>query len=260
MARECAKRLRVGSCVSILAAAASPAAFAGDWYVDVNGANCATATGGATDPFCSLGDALAVAVDGDTIHVAAGTYFENVVIAADVTLLGTSGAASTTIDGSSAGTVIEIASDAVVVLDGFTITHGFAGFGTSGGGILVRKRASLAITDSVVQDNTADPAGGGGIKVEKAVLTLDRCSVLDNHAKDYGGGIFNDGGTVSIAASSILRNTNGDGWNVARGAGISSRNGTLTVTDSRVETNSAFGVGGGIYVYSGSATVTQSTI
>src|SRR5262245_65800367 len=77
-----------------LAAAAgpivAPVAVAGDWYVDASASNCATATGGPSAPFCTIGDALAVAVNGDTIHVAAGKYAEHFVVTADVALVGTS--------------------------------------------------------------------------------------------------------------------------------------------------------------------------
>src|SRR5262245_19835834 len=95
----------------------APRASASDWYVRVQAANCASGTGGPNDPFCAIASALAVATSGDTIHVAPGVYFENLVVAADVTLLGTSGAAVTVIDGGRIGSVVEIAASAAVAID-----------------------------------------------------------------------------------------------------------------------------------------------
>src|SRR5687767_11189027 len=90
-----------------------PIARAGDWYVDANAGNCATATGGPSDPFCTITDALEVAVDGDTIHVAPGTYFETLIVDQDVKVVGTGGAAATIVDGQRTGSsVVEIGNGA----------------------------------------------------------------------------------------------------------------------------------------------------
>ena len=68
------------------------AAFLQDWYVDIQDANCGTGTGTTpVDPFCNIMDAVTAAADGDTIHIAPGTYLENVVLDKDLTLIGTGG-------------------------------------------------------------------------------------------------------------------------------------------------------------------------
>src|SRR5262245_8791945 len=83
----------------------SAVARASDWYVDANNANCASGTGGPNDPFCRIADAVAAAVDGDTLLISPASYFENVVLDKDLTLIGTAGYATTIVDGSSAGSV-----------------------------------------------------------------------------------------------------------------------------------------------------------
>ncbi|MCP3915061.1 MAG: DUF1565 domain-containing protein [bacterium] len=46
----------------------------GDLYVDGLHATCATGNGSEASPFCTIGEAIAAAQPGDTIHVAPGTY------------------------------------------------------------------------------------------------------------------------------------------------------------------------------------------
>ena len=62
-----------------------------DWYVDVNAPGCPTGTGTQADPFCDIMDAVAAASDDDTIHIAPGTYYENLVIDKNLSLIGTGG-------------------------------------------------------------------------------------------------------------------------------------------------------------------------
>src|SRR5262249_7657411 len=114
----------------------SPVARAGDWYVDA-AANCAAADGSARAPYCTMGEALAVAVGGDTIHVAPGTYAENLSIAADVAIASSGGAATTIVDGGKLGSVVDVAPLATVELDGLTLQNGKARYGAGihlGGG------------------------------------------------------------------------------------------------------------------------------
>src|SRR5688572_20687573 len=162
----------------------APCASPGDWYVDVNAPNCATGTGGPNDPFCNIGNALAVAVDGDTIHVAAGTYLENLIVSEDVLLLGTSGAASTIVDGNKKGRVVDIAGNASVEIDGLSFQNGKARYGA---GVLVAQGASLTLAHCIVQSNACDyvqytDTHGGGISVEQATLIVDDCQILTNTA------------------------------------------------------------------------------
>jgi hypothetical protein len=76
--------------------------------------------------YTSISAAITAAGNGDTIEVCAGSYHERIAITKPLFLKG-AGAASTTIDGDNAGTVVTVSGlgDDVAIIDGFTITHGF---------------------------------------------------------------------------------------------------------------------------------------
>ena len=95
------------------------------------------------------------------------------------------------------------------------------GLFASGGGIVSAQGppgtvpTTLTLNDSTVKDNTAGGDGGGianGIPLPGPMplpggaLTLNRSRVTGNTAA-HGGGIFNNGGTVTLTASSVTRNT-----------------------------------------------------
>lgn len=86
-------------------------------------------------------------------------------------------------------------------------------------------------------------------------LTLNTTTIRNGKAAGSGGGIFNNGGTLTVRTSTIRNNTASDG------GGIDNR-GTLTVTASTIHNNTASdAVGGGILdATSSPTTVTASTI
>ena len=151
----------------------------GDLFVDPL-ANCAVSDGSVSFPFCSLGEALLVAVDGDVIRIAPGTYRERVTVARDVTLAGEQGAEVTVIDGERGGTVLTLAPGTDVAIDGLTIT---GGLGDDAGGILSQGR--LVLRSSTIRGNEAfppafDPAGGGLLHESMDPLTIDGCRFVGN--------------------------------------------------------------------------------
>jgi hypothetical protein len=76
---------------------------------------------------------------------------------------------------------------------------------------------------------------------------------------NFGGGIFNDGGTVTVTNSTLSGNTSGCGFG---GGGIfnNGNGGTVTVTNSTFSGNIAsVNAGGGIFNNGGPVTVTNST-
>ena len=94
---------------------------------------------------------------------------------------------------------------------------------------------------------------GGGILNEGGTLTVNYCKITENIGLlvggGLGGGIANDGGNLILNNSTISYNTTGDS---CFGAGIGSRNGTLSIYNSTISYNSAY-AGGGIAVLSSSA-------
>jgi uncharacterized repeat protein (TIGR01451 family)/CSLREA domain-containing protein len=160
-------------------------------------------------------------------------------ITSDITINGP-GAANLAISGNDSVRVISTTN--TLILDGLTIRDGLA----SGDGGGIHNTGSLTLNHCVVDANeiffsSALFGHGGGI-YNTGTLTLDDTSVTNNVAAYSGGGIYNDGGTVSIVASTISDNNaaNDDG------GGILHFGGTLTMNNSSVTGNQADDDGGGV--------------
>jgi hypothetical protein len=179
------------------------------WNVPGDGTNtCTTA-----DPSCStIQSAINASSSGDTIQVAAGTFFENLTITTNtnLTLKGT-GAGSTIIDGSFKTTVITINLGSVSI-SGVTVQHGSLSTGNGyyhdGGGIY--NGGTLTITSSTITNNSSN-INGGGI-YNNGTLTITNSTIANNFAYDVGGGgpagggIYNNG-TLTIINSTIASNS-----------------------------------------------------
>ena len=125
------------------------------------------------------------------------------------------------------------------------------------------------ITLSSTLPTITDPAGltidGGGdvtvsgndvVRVFRvgrgAKLSLSKLTVSDGVDSSFGGGVFNEGGTVEVTGSTFSGNFAGDS-----GGGISN-SGTLSVTDTTFSGGESV-IGDGIYNEGGTATL-RSTI
>ena len=211
-----AKRTLLAACLTMV----TPA-FAADWHVDVNHPACPTGTGGPLDPFCTIQEAVLAASAGDTIRIAPGTYFENVLIDKDLNLIGTGGDSLSIVDGASSGSVVVVAANVVATLDGLTLTQGSA---ASGGGLFVSAGADVTLANSTVSGNTA-ASSGGGVSVVGGALTAMNSRVTGNMVTVYS--------------------------RTPRGGGVYCRNGSVALTDSAVSTNNSQAAGGGIGLFAG---------
>jgi len=178
--------------------------------------------------------AIDAANSGDTIIVAAGTYYENLVINKDITLIG-AGSSSSVIDGSGIERCVEIGT-VNVYITGFKITGGSTSI--YGGGIY--NRGTLTISNSTISDNTVSSWGGGIFSTD--TLNISN-SIISGNTAAYGGGIFSDRSTLTISKSTISGNTAIDG------GGISSSLSTLTITNSTISGNTATNEYSGIKNY-----------
>jgi hypothetical protein len=100
---------------------------------------------------------------------------------------------------------------------------------------------------------------GAGI-YSSAPLTLNDCAVSNNVTIDgNGGGIFSDGGELTVRDSTVSGNQTGAG---AFGGGIAVLGGTPKITNSTISGNSAVGEGegGGIFSSGGALTITAGTV
>jgi len=178
-------RVVVGVAVTLLAAAA----HADTIYVDDD--NCpGPGNGTEGDPFCSIQAGIDVAVYGDEVLVAPGTYFESIdFIGKAITLRSSDGPAATTIDAQAAGSVVTCAlsEGPDTVLEGFTITNGSA---TNGGGMFILQ-AGPTLLNCTLRENIADY--GGGVFNNSGTPALVDCTLGHNTAYSSGGGMYNFG-------------------------------------------------------------------
>jgi hypothetical protein len=222
------------------------------WYVGVNAPSCGTGIGTEADPFCDIMDAVAVATDGDTIHIAPGTYFENVVLDKDLELIGSGGDAVTILDGMASGSVVQV-SAADVTLRGLTLTNGtgtLGSYGTYGGGMFAHDsngappHPRVVLSGSTVTDNTADE--GGGVHALRVRLEVEDSTIRANVATGGGGGVTSQGWLT-------LTNTSLSGNSASRGGGLWAR-GVTMITSSAISRNTATyscSYGGDVYLGAG---------
>jgi hypothetical protein len=90
---------------------------------------------------------------------------------------------------------------------------------------------------------------GGGIFNDRGTLTVTDCTVTGNTSAGNGGGIDNSFGTLTLTGCTVTKNAA-----AFRGGGIGN-SGTLTLNGSIVSGNTATDFAGGIFAYSGTVTL-----
>ncbi len=119
----------------------------------------------------------------------------------------------------------------------------------------------LELTDTTGTETITGPDGGvtvsgGG---NSGVFVFDRgvnasisgVTIQGGKAAVYGGGLYDNAGTVTLTNCIVTGNSAG------RGGGLFAYNGTVTLTNCTVSSNSASGNGGGLYALFGTATLTD---
>jgi predicted outer membrane repeat protein len=218
--------------------------------------------------------AIGRAAAGDTISVAAGTYFENLQIAKNITVRG-AGPTATFIDGSNRGSVFYIYGSGVhVTLTGMTIQNGYlpSDINQYGGGIYYESDGQLFVSAANIISNTAlggggifsqgrlilsgvnvlnnrstGAQGGGGLRISSGTADLVNVTVANNTASWLGGGIYNQG-TTKLTNVTIANNSSS-----LSGGGLYNDKSTVTGTGGEIRNNRAEINGGGIYNASASA-------
>ena len=203
----------------------------------------------------TIGAATAVAVSGDEVLVAPGTYNERFTLGPGqdgVKIHSESGPAVTIIDGGLTGSVVAMTLvGSGTELIGFTIQHGGHSLVTPadlGGGIRL-DRSSPLIENDVIKLNLSYR---GAIYVSKGSPSITSCDV-DSNASTEGGGIFVESGSPNITGNTLTANQapSGRGGGVAIASGSSAFNGNTVA-------NNVGDQGAGIYAASG--TVSGNTI
>ncbi len=195
------------------------------------------------------------AFEGDTVLVASGSYYENIIWpnTGGVSLMSAWGPDATIIDGSDAGSVIAITCgvDTTTLIYGFTIQHGNA---TYGGGVRI-ENSSAVIKGNRIVYNSALPRGGGVYCGDGASpVIID--NIINNNSVPGTSGYGVGGGICCTYAGSpmILGNTISQNFASSRGGAIDLY-GTSPerIAGNTIENNSAGTDGGAIACGSGSS-------
>jgi hypothetical protein len=187
------------------------------------------------------------AVNGDTVSVSAGTYYENINFnGKEITLTSASGPALTIIDGQQLGSVVTFSTNETTssVISGFTIRNGnsyVSGYG--GGGINLTGGASATITGNII---TTNYACGDGTAIENAggAPVIKGNFIVNNTEATYCGGgsgaVYVNGGSGAQVSGNVVAANYPGGINVVG-----------TTAPATLQSNAvAFNFGGGIWLYS----------
>ena len=221
-----------------------------DFYVDDD--NCpGPGTGTQADPFCTIQSGINAAFSGDTVLVAAGTYYENITMKSGVVIQG-AGQGVSIIDGGGSGSVVTaISVDSAAMLDGFTITGGLSDFG---GGMYIYNNSSPTVTNCTFSGNSANDHGGGMYIHTNSSPTVTNCTFSGNTASSgVGGGMYNDSSSPTVESCTFLENS------ASSGGGIFNMSSVPTVTNCTFSGNTADVYGGGMFNENSSPTVINCT-
>ncbi len=154
-------------------------------------------------------------------------------------------------DGNLNGNVLTVnASNANITLENLTVTGGSRS--TTGGGIYAK--GSLTLKNCTVTKNKSNNAGGG-ISFSGKELVLESTSVTYNESSSNGGGI-DANGKVTISGSKIQSNSANYGGGIYfAGSEELNINGDTVIEDNSVTDN-----GGGIYLSTGKAILKDSSL
>lgn len=199
------------------------------------------------------------AAPGDTVLVAPGTYFENILITKGI-VLRASGV--DTLRPATTGPVLHLAGASGVTIEGFTVNLGFAP--EPGGGGLLAESSGGVIRGNVFEDNQTDgdTSLGGGVLLVASDFLIEDNQIRSNASVSHGGGIALSGNShAEIRGNRIQENTNLSF--TAGGGGIFLEAGTTAEIVGNVIARNIGGEsygGGGILCETLLATIDHNTI
>ncbi len=204
-------------------------------YVDVNAGNNGNDGWSAASAKKNISAALTNALDGTTINIAAGNYTTNAgelfpltILNFDLTLRGTN-RNTTLVNAGGTKRVLSASGAGNLRLEGLTITNGYA---TSGAGLYLLNCRTLVADCTLVKNGSP--------------------------ARSDGCGIYMSAGSLTVSASSFVRNgpTTTPGWTAGYGGAIyAANNPTIVLIDTLFDGNGITGYdytsGGCLYISGG---------
>ncbi len=178
--------------------------------------------------------ALGVAIDGDTLRVAPGTYYPQGQFGIDfagkaVCLMSSDGPELTTIDfrdvttdpgipGDPApeyiGMVFHSGEDSSTVVDGFSLTGVDSQFGSRHGYCLRCEHNSSPLLRNLIFIGNHSHSGGGLLSIESSPRVED-CVFISNRASWSGGGIGAEGGSLIVRRTLFESNSGNTGGGIS---------------------------------------------
>mgnify|MGYP002631146168 CR=1 FL=1 len=196
----------------------------------------------------SPGDDIQAAVDGatdgDTIELAAGTYFlppwEQINVSKSITIRGVGGRDLTIVDGgySTRGFYLNAPN---IVIEGLTIQQCFE---NEGAGIYFAGGAGTIIRDCAIVNNFASYGGGVWCNGPDTIQFIN-CDISGNMANE-GGAIECNSGSVPVFRNCVIENN----FAYQNGGAIASIIGDPTFDGCQIRNNETMGNGGAIWVHS----------
>lgn len=172
----------------------------------------------------------------------------------------------TVISGSSAtraGGAIEANAGITLIVDSEMSGNDAGAAPGNGGALHLTGQGVVTVIDSTIVRNVAASEGGGLWNSSTGVMTVDGCTLRSNDANGMsadhgGGGLFNDGGFMTVRATIVRDNEAlmGSG----SGGGVFNNGGELQIIRSLIEDNRSSRAGGGIEVVAGSTRIVGSRI
>ncbi|QDV83430.1 Calx-beta domain-containing protein [Planctomycetes bacterium TBK1r] len=161
------------------------------------------------------------------------------------------GASLLTVSGGNQSRIFNFTSSADVLLDGLTLVDGH----TNGSGGAIFSQGDLEIRSSVISNNTSGAGGGINHSASSKRLVIADTIIEGNTSNSSGGGLTSSGPT-EISNTSITNNQA-----ITVGGGMYSYITTTTLTNTIIDGNtSVIRSGGGVYQYLGTLNVVDSSI
>jgi hypothetical protein len=216
------------------------------FYVTLNSTSSVPPYGSWATAATNIQDAVnAASVPGTVVLVSNGVYQGGLNVAQPLTVRSVNGPDLTVIDGGGTNECVYLTNDAVLV--GFTLTNGWAFYG-SGGGVYCES-TSAVLTNCALIGNSAYGDGGGAYGG-----TLNNCTLTGNLAHKVGSGLGTWGGSGGGAYNCTLNGCTLSGNSAAGGGGSAGYSPGVgggacfcTLNNCTLTGNSASDDGGGAY-------------
>ncbi|QDV05059.1 hypothetical protein Poly30_05540 [Planctomycetes bacterium Poly30] len=131
----------------------------------------------------------------------------------------------------------------------------------NGGGLHLTGAGKVIFESTEMRGNSASSEGGGAWNSSTGIMSFSFCEAIGNEAlgtdaTNGGGGLFNDGGSMTVDLCDIRENTATEGS--GSGGGLFNNAGTLAVSLTRVRDNDSNRAGGGIEIVEGMTLISTS--